>query len=73
MGHNTFMETSEITLNNLPVNWATDCGMYVKVMSLVKDAVRCPRCKAEAGQPCDWGTTSTSYKVHTPRARKAGL
>lgn len=34
------------------------------------NAVSCPRCKAQVGQPCIWGTTNTG-NVHTPRSRKA--
>ena len=30
--------------------------------------VACPRCKAQEGTPCEWGTTSNAWSVHKPRS-----
>lgn len=53
--------------------WAAAAQRHAEWLARVTSIVastRCPRCKAEPGQPCVWGVTNTG-NVHEPRATAA--
>lgn len=47
-----------------------DYEVWKAAQLAIVEKVACPRCKAPAGTPCDWGVTTNPWASHKPRIRK---
>lgn len=64
------MNNNDSSFETMLARQAEQRQQWAERQERIVASVSCPRCKAQAGQPCNWGATNAG-QVHQPRATKA--